>query len=977
GQAASAPIGKRHSGKGKGGKSGGGGSGGGGGGGIGGGGGDGGRGGGSGGFSGGGGGRGGSGGGGGGGSGSGGGGSGGGPGGAVQRGGSGEFGDKAERPRWLELLRFGVDIFALDYDAILAAMYTLTVNAEGVCYLCVSPDPGIKVAALGARESALSGTAPIEALHTLTLDSVASHCFFRNNTTLTPLPAPVQVRLADPSGGPVLARSTTVLPCPVILSGSLSGLHLPSFSTNLVSTAALRDAMVTTTTTRGQPVSICTCTRTGRHLATFTHRPGSSLYIVTTEPPQVAAFGQVSALGSRPLFVSPPVAPDSPLAPPPWSPLPATPSWHAFPPPCFWSSQVSASPPALACPALPSLRRGAAAHRSSLLLVSPNVCSLVDSPHGRGGPSRRQWTGPRALLSAVRLQLCERFREDFPVLRLHSNRGGDFSSNLLRDFCRGQGILQSFKLSASLQQNEVAERRIGVVMEVARTSMIHMAAPHFVWPFAVRYAAHQLNLWPPDKLSSRAIPCVFLGFPSDTPGRQFYHPTSRRVLSSQEVTFDESVPFYRPPPIDPLPPQGPAPSGVSQVDPLPLAEPVEVIVDSCATGVGAARGAASGGAELEGAEPGGAEPCTPLRSGTARAGGPAAGGTRAGGAGGTGGAGLGGARTRGTGAARAGGVGGAGARDHGAGHPRAGDPGARGTRAGDPRAGGTGAGDPGAGGAGTGGARAGGAGAEDPGAGGERAGGAGAGGTGAGDPGAGGIGAGDSGAGGAGAGGGGAGGAGAGGTGAGDPGAGGVGARGAGAGGAGAGGTGAGSAGAGDPRARGAGAGDAGAGGTGAGGTVQRRPFSVSQPPSSLPPPDSVLHQVLSLLSSSSLTPRLLCPPPQRSQPQLKPDSPLPAPFPYAEQTDFLRERREPKSRPASPVRVVRTSRRVPRPRPPPVPGTHIMALRPSFGPLRVPLPSPPEFSLADGPNLESNLVRVASLTVTRLLAIVVTDPSF
>ncbi|CAI5522013.1 unnamed protein product [Closterium sp. Naga37s-1] len=123
-------------------------------------------------------------------------------------------------------------------------------------------------------------------------------------------------------------------------------------------------------------------------------------------------------------------------------------------------------------------------------------------------------------------------------------------------------------------------------MEVARTSMIHAAAPHFLWP-------------------------------------------TRRDLPSQDVTFDESVPFYRlfpyrtaplpppplflapgPPPVDPLPPQGPAPSGVSQVDPV---EPVEVAVDS-----GAARGGASGGAEpagvglggaeLERAEPGGAEP---------------------------------------------------------------------------------------------------------------------------------------------------------------------------------------------------------------------------------------------------------------------------------------------------------------------------------------------------------------------------------
>ncbi|CAI7858175.1 unnamed protein product [Closterium sp. NIES-54] len=53
------------------------------------------------------------------------------------------------------------------------------------------------------------------------------------------------------------------------------------------------------------------------------------------------------------------------------------------------------------------------------------------------------------------------------------------------------------------------------------------------------------------------------------------------------------------------------------------------------------------------------------------------------------------------------------------------------------------------------------------------------------------------------------------------------------------------------------------------------------------------------------------------------------------------------------------------------------MALRPSSVPLRVPLPSPPASSLGDGPDPESDLVRAASPTVTRLLATVVTDPSF
>ncbi|CAI7811970.1 unnamed protein product [Closterium sp. NIES-53] len=119
----------------------------------------------------------------------------------------------------------------------------------GDCYVCVPHDPGIEAAALGASQSAtpgaresappgtsasaLSGTASAQVLHTFTLDSGASRSFFRDRTTLTPLSRPVAVSLADPSGGPVLARYSTILPCPAAPSGSLSGLYLPSFSTNL------------------------------------------------------------------------------------------------------------------------------------------------------------------------------------------------------------------------------------------------------------------------------------------------------------------------------------------------------------------------------------------------------------------------------------------------------------------------------------------------------------------------------------------------------------------------------------------------------------------------------------------------------------------------------------------------------------------------------------------------------------------------
>ncbi|CAI7826291.1 unnamed protein product [Closterium sp. NIES-53] len=695
-----------------------------------------------------------------------------------------EFGDEVERPHWAEMLKSGVAIFDLDYDP----MYALSASAEGDCYRCVPPDHGIEVADLGAGESSLPGTAPAEALHTFTLHSSASRCFFRDNTTLTPLPSPGPVRLADPSGGPVVARSSTFLPCPAVPSGSLSGLHLPSFSTNLVSTAALQDAMVTTTTPGGQRVSICTCTRTGRHLATFTRRPRSSLYTLATEPPQIAASAQVSVssqgMHSR-LLVS-----SLPRSLPPLPPSPA--------------------PPCLPC----------GRERYFLLVVDDYTRFTVFPLRSKGQivDVLIPW------IRTVRLQLRERFHQDLAILRLHSDRGGEFSSDLLRDFCRGEGILQSFTIPDSPQQNGIAERRIGLVMEVALS--LPETSPILRWTGKVGDAS-VVRVWgsrasirdtSADKLSTRAIPCIFLGFVPDAPGWHFYHTTLRRVLPSQDVTFDESVPFCRlfpygpappppppqflapgPPQVDPFPPQGPAPSGVSQVDPLLGAEP--------------------GGVELEGVDPGGAESE--------------------------------GAESRGT-------------------EPRGVEP-----RGGELEGAESGA--PGAGGAG------------DTGAGGTAIT-TGAGGTG--DTAATGL-----------------GGAGAAGTG------------------------GVGCAGAGDPT-----------------------------------------EPVLDVPSSIGLPTPFLCPPPDQSQPSLQPASPLPAPSPYTEQSGGLIERREPASCPVSPVR---TARRAPRSRPPPVPGMHTMALHPSSVPLRVPLPAPPESSLPEVPDPASDRARAACPTVARLLATVVTDPCF
>ncbi|CAI7852879.1 unnamed protein product [Closterium sp. NIES-54] len=434
-------------------------------------------------------------------------------------------------------------------------------------------------------------------------------------------------------------------------------------------------------------------------------------------------------------------------------------------------------------------------------------------------------------------------------------------------------------------------------MEVARTSLIHAAAPHFLWPFAVQYAAHQLNLWPRVSLPE----------------------TSPTLLWTGEV--GDASRF-----------RGAAPSGVSQVDPV---EPVEVAVDSRP-----AAGVEPGGAEPGGAEPGGAEPGG-AESGGAEPGGTESGGTEPGGAE-SGGTEPWGAETRspepggpdlrrGTSGARR--PTGAGAcaspprrelpsRDQirewyerrctlQSGAPGVTDPGAAGAAASATGPGigaAAGTADPGVGAA---------AGAEDPGAGAA---------AGAVEPDVGATaGTEDSGVGAA--------------TGAEDPGA-------------------------------GAAAGTV-ESGIGAATGAEDSGVGAAAGPEDPGTGDSAGPGVAAL-RQPYFVPLL-----QQLQLELRPASPLPAPSPYTGPTGGLAERREPASRPASPVCPARTSGCGSRQRLPPVPGTHRMSLRPSTAPLRAPLPSPPESPLSALADPASDSLPAASPTVARLLSTVVTDPSF
>ncbi|CAI7805727.1 unnamed protein product [Closterium sp. NIES-54] len=282
------------------------------------------------------------------------------------------------------------------------------------------------VPAFVAGSGATSPTARLS----FTLDVGASSCFFRDCTNLTPLHTPVIVALADPSVGSVVVKSTTTLSCPAAPSRFLTSYYTPSFSTNLVGVSHLHDLGVVTTFPLHEPVASYTVSAIGAPLATFHKEPGSGL--------------------------------SESLAPLPRSPAPP-------------------------CTPCVEGRQRAAPHSS----FPPTTASLQTLHLDVWGPS--PVLGPRQeRYFLIVVDDYSRYTTVFPLrrkadvliarggvqglcgLRIHSNRGGELSSTRLETFCQGRGIVQSYTLQDSPQQNG------------------------FLWPQAVRYATHQLNLWPTD-----------------------------------------------------------------------------------------------------------------------------------------------------------------------------------------------------------------------------------------------------------------------------------------------------------------------------------------------------------------------------------------------------------------------------------------------------------------------------------------------
>ncbi|RVW93434.1 Retrovirus-related Pol polyprotein from transposon TNT 1-94 [Vitis vinifera] len=246
---------------------------------------------------------------------------------------------------------------------------------------------------------------------------------------------------------------------------------------------------------------------------------------------------------------------------------------------------------------------------------SAAVCISTDAPlliHNRlGHPSLskfQRWS--------LVFPLCRRFRKFYAEIQtqfnisirvLRSDNAREYFSAPFTSFMSHHGILHQSSCAHTPQQNGVAERKNRHLVETARTILLHSNVPFRFWGDAVLTACYLINRMPSsvlhdqiphsllfpdqpfyflpprvfgctcfvhiltpgqDKLSAKAMKCLFLGYSRLQKGYRCYSLETHRYFISADVTFFEDSPFFSTT-SESLP--------VSEVLPIPIVSPPDAM----------------------------------------------------------------------------------------------------------------------------------------------------------------------------------------------------------------------------------------------------------------------------------------------------------------------------------------------------------------------------------------------------------------
>ena len=199
-------------------------------------------------------------------------------------------------------------------------------------------------------------------------------------------------------------------------------------------------------------------------------------------------------------------------------------------------------------------------HKSDVSTILPNFCSMIKNQFG------------------------------VTVKRLRSDNARDYFNQTLTPFFQKEGIIHESSCVNTPQQNGVAERKNGDLLEKTRALLFQKNVPKSFWGEAILTATHLINRLPtrvlgfkspmdilmtfyPDlhtsnnlvprifgcvsfvhvhsqnrgKLDPRALKCVFVGYSATQKGYKCYHPPSKKFYVSMDVTFHEQEPYFSQP----------------------------------------------------------------------------------------------------------------------------------------------------------------------------------------------------------------------------------------------------------------------------------------------------------------------------------------------------------------------------------------------------------------------------------------------
>ncbi|RVW44594.1 Retrovirus-related Pol polyprotein from transposon TNT 1-94 [Vitis vinifera] len=213
--------------------------------------------------------------------------------------------------------------------------------------------------------------------------------------------------------------------------------------------------------------------------------------------------------------------------------------------------------------------------------------------------------GPCRTASTLGFQYFVTFIDDYS--RCTCDNAREYFSTQFTSFMSHHEILHQSSCAHTPQQNGVAERKNRHLVETARTPLLHSHVPFHFWGNAVLTACYLINrmpssvlhdqiphsllfpdqplYFPPprvfgctcfvhiltpgqDKLSAKAMKCLFLGYSRLQKGYRCYSLETHRYFISADVTFFEDSPFFSTT-SESLP--------VSEVLPIPIVSPLDAM----------------------------------------------------------------------------------------------------------------------------------------------------------------------------------------------------------------------------------------------------------------------------------------------------------------------------------------------------------------------------------------------------------------